>query len=93
MKERLSLVIGALLAIGLASGCGPDAELVASGKAHACAMQALEAQLEASPGDADLLAQLEDKSGLLQAVIETADPGDQADLQAAIQQAVAEGCD
>jgi len=91
MKLLLSLAIP--VALFALTACGPDSELVASGKIHVCGMQALEAQLEANPGDADLLSQLADKAGMLEAVIDTADEGDRADLSAAIQAAVAEGCD
>ena len=78
--------------LALLAACGPDAELVASGKIHSCTMASLQQQLQANPEDQGLQTQLREASELLQAVIESADEGDRADLQAAIHEAVAAGC-
>lgn len=91
MSPRLTFALalaGALSTLG----CGPDAELVASGKAHECAMQAARAQLEANPNDTAAQEALRERSELLQAVIGTAGEGERADLEAAIHAAAAEGC-
>ena len=85
-------IIVALFALLMLAACGPDRELVASGKAHRCEIQALQARLQANPQDQAAQAQLTERRELLQAVVETADQGDRAALEAAIQRAVDEGC-
>ena len=88
--KSLLLFVAALLTL---AACGPDSILVESGKRHGCNIAALEAQIAANPTDESLQAELLDTNGMLVAVIDTADEGDRADLQAAIQEAVAAGCD
>jgi len=77
----------------LVVGCGPDSDLVASGKNHKCKLEALSKKLKADPTDAKVQAELKTTSEYLQAVIETADEGKRAALQGAIDKAFAEGCD
>lgn len=89
---RILCAVVAICAL-FAVGCGPDSELVASGKNHKCKLQELSKKLAAEPGNAKLQEEIKSVSGDLQAVIETADEGKRADLQAAIDKAFAEGCD
>jgi hypothetical protein len=77
----------------LLMGCGPDSELVASGKAHKCKLQELSKKLKDDPANAEVAAEIKTVSGYLTAVIESAEEGKRADLTAAIDKAFAEGCD
>lgn len=88
-------IVSLLLAVASLSlvGCGPDSDLVASGKNHACTLAALTVQLEAEPKNEELQAQVQESAAFLQSVVESAGEGDRADLEAAIRDAVAEGCD
>ena len=76
----------------LLGACGPDSELVASGKAHACNLKKAAAELEKGPENADLQKKVKEHADLLKAVIDTADEGKRADLEAAIKAAVEKGC-
>jgi hypothetical protein len=86
---RILVISIALLLLG---ACGPDSELVASGKAHSCQIRAAQARLQANPQDVAAQNELRERAALLRTVIDTADPGDRAALEAAIQTAVSEGC-
>ncbi len=74
------------------AACGPDPILVESGKTHSCNQMKASKALAAKPGDADLAKQVKEHADRLRLVIETADEGKRAALQAAIAKAVAEGC-
>ena len=87
MKTLLSFVV--LLSL---SACGPDAELVASGKAHVCALQELQARAQANPGDPGLAGQMAQRADFLEAVINSAPEGSRSALQEAINAAAVEGC-
>ena len=88
-------VVSILAILGLVSvmGCGPDPELVANGKQHACTILDLQSKLKEKPDDQKLKDKLKYTSGDLKAVIETADEGDRASLEKAIQEAAKEGCE
>ena len=93
-RTRLMKVLLSLFAtLFMLCACGPDSDLVASGKIHSCDMIALQAQLQANPTDTGLQAQLREKGELLNMVIQSSGEGDRAALHEAIQAAVAEGCD
>jgi predicted lipid-binding transport protein (Tim44 family) len=87
---RVQLGLG-LVAFSLL-GCGPDADLVASGKAHSCRLQNATRELADKPGDAALAADVKEATELLQTVIDSADEGERAALGKAIAAAVADGC-
>ena len=87
--ERTAFVI-ALLSL---AACGPDADLVASGKAHSCRLQQATRALAKNPEDATLAAEVKDATDMLQTVIDTADEGKRAELGKAIAAEVANGCD
>ena len=82
------IAICALLVVG----CGPDPDLVASGKIHSCKLAEATVQLQADPTNAALQKEVNDRASFLQTVVETADEGSRAALQEAITAAVAEGC-
>ncbi len=86
--------LGAVLAacVLLAVGCGPDSELVASGKIHKCKLADLATKLQAEPGNVKIQAEIKTVSDDLQAVINTADEGKRAELEQAINEAFAKGC-
>lgn len=88
-------ILGALVVLCalLALGCGPDSELVASGKNHKCKLQALAGKLEAEPGNAEIQEEIKMVADDLRAVIETADDEKRPALQDAIDKAYAAGCD
>ena len=86
---RTALTI-ALLSL---AACGPDSELVASGKAHSCRLQLSTKQLAQTPEDAALAADVREATELLQAVIDTVDEGKRSELGKAIAAEVAKGCD
>ncbi len=88
----LSLTLLSLTLLSLAA-CGPDADLIASGKAHSCRLQKATAGLARTPHDEALSAEVREATKLLQAVIETADEGKRAQLGKAIADAVSEGCE
>ena len=73
-------------------GCGPDADLVASGKAHSCRLQNATRALAEAPSDEALAADVKEATELLQAVIDSADEGERAELGKSIAAAVAQGC-
>jgi hypothetical protein len=91
--KRYLVLLPALSIVSLLAACGPDAELVKSGKIHTCNMQKANEGLKEKPDDADLAAQAKEASELLDTVIETAPEGQREALKAAIAQAVAKGCD
>ena len=77
----------------LLAACGPDAELVASGKAHSCRLQQATKKLAENPEDASLAATVKDATELLQAVIDTVDESKRSELGKAIATEVAKGCE
>ena len=93
MKTRVALAaLAAVAGMSLLGACGPDSELVASGRIHSCHMKALQTRIQANPQDTAATAELLDRAALLKAVVETAAPGKRAQLEVAIQKAVAKGC-
>jgi len=84
--------IGTLFALCTLAACGPDPDLVASGKAHSCRVQKATKQLAERPDDDALAAEVREATELLQTVIDTADQGDRAELGKAIAAEVAKGC-
>jgi hypothetical protein len=82
-----------VMVCALLVGCGPDQELVASGKAHKCKLQELSKKLKDDPTNTKVAEEIATTSRYLTTVIETADEGKRADLSAAIDKAFAEGCD
>lgn len=89
---RVLLAVVALCAFMFA-GCGPDAELVASGKAHKCKLLELAKKVQAEPTNTEVQAQIKTTTEDYMAVVETAEEGKRADLEAAINEAVAKGCE
>ena len=84
---------GLMIALLSLAACGPDAELVASGKAHSCRLQEATKQLAENPEDAALAADVKEATELLQAVIDTVDESKRSELGKAIAAEVAQGCD
>lgn len=76
---RLALMLGLTC---LATACGVDKELLASAKAHKCELEKLAAKAEKDPGDAEVQKQIKQRTGLLTAVLDTAD--DRSALQDAL---------
>lgn len=72
--------------------CGPDSELVASGKSHSCKIRELSKQLEADPGNPEIMEEIARYSRYLKIVIESAGEGGQAELEEAIIEA-SKNCD
>ncbi len=89
----MRILCAVVMVCALLVGCGPDSELVASGKAHKCKLQELSKKLGEDPTNAEVAKEIKSVTGYLTTVIETADEGKRADLQAAIDKAFAEGCD
>ncbi len=74
--------------------CGPDADLLSSGTRHACNIRDFTAQLAADPGNESIQESLSESAAFLEINIDQAGEGNRAEMQAAIQAAVAEGaCD
>ena len=88
---KLVLVIIAVFAV-IGLGCGVDADLVRSGKIHACKLAELKRKMQADPSNTSLQSEARERAALLKTVIESADRGGRADLEKAIAAAVAEGC-
>lgn len=89
-----AFVLGSLLVLAtMTTACGPDAELVASGKIHTCNLKKAVDALAADPENAELKSKMESHKGLLDAVVGTADEGGRAALKAAIDEAAKAGCD
>ena len=85
-----------LFAVALVTllACGPDADLLSSGTRHACNIQDFTAQLAADPGNESIQAQLSESAAFLEINIDQAGEGNRAEMQAAIEEAVAGGaCD
>ncbi len=91
MKKILVPVVTAALACSL-SACGPDKELVKSGKDHTCALEELAKKLKADPGNQKLHEEIRERSVDLKVVIGSAGEGKQAALKEAIANEVAKGC-
>jgi len=72
-----------VLAIFMTS-CGPDSILVESGKTHSCKLKELQEKMDADPSNVELQNEFKETTQLLNAVIETADEGDQEALKNAI---------
>lgn len=60
-----------LLAFAPLAACGPDGEVMANATVHACELRRIEGELRAHPDDAALQAELRDRTGLLETVIES----------------------
>lgn len=84
---------GLVLALLSLAACGPDAELVASGKAHSCRLQKATRQLVKTPTNDALITEVRESTVFLQSVIDSAGDGNRAELGKAIAGAVAKGCD
>ncbi|GEM_PF-1952855 len=90
MRKLLSVL--AIVGLFISTGCGPDSELVASGKNHKCKAAELTKKLEADPNNAALKKELLETAEFLKSVIDSAPQGDRAKLAEAIDKAFAEGC-
>ena len=94
MMRRIGLmtVLGFTMAIGLVA-CGPDADLVRSGKAHQCTLSKLKAQLAEKPQDPKIQEEIKSTTGLYETVIQSAGEGKKEALEKAIAAAVKDdGC-
>ena len=91
MKKSV-LVLSAVV-IGLAfTSCGPDSELVASGKVHSCKLKELAEKMKTDPDNAELQEEFIQTGKFLQTVVESAGEGNEEAMREAIN-AAAENCD